>query len=114
MRADELLQRIGENISVRRVFGEPVERDGTTVIPVAMVCGGAGGGVDADDASGSGFGVWSRGVGVYTIRHGEVRFVPATDQTALIALGMLIGARLITRQLRARSGRRRRSGQASR
>ena len=31
-------------MSVHRVFGEPYEKDGATIIPVAKVAGGAGGG----------------------------------------------------------------------
>jgi uncharacterized spore protein YtfJ len=103
MRADEVLSRIGENISVRRVFGEPVERGGTTVVPVAMVLGGSGAGGDTEGASGGGFGVWARGIGVYAIRDGEVRFVPATDRTLLIAVGVLVGARLVRRLIKHRA-----------
>ena len=33
-----------EILSVKRVFGEPIEHDGVTIIPVAKVMGGSGGG----------------------------------------------------------------------
>ncbi len=36
------VQHAGDALSVRRVFGEPYERDGTLVIPVARVVGGNG------------------------------------------------------------------------
>ncbi len=36
MNPDELMTRAGDQLSVRRVFGEPIERDGVTVIPVAV------------------------------------------------------------------------------
>jgi len=39
-----LADRIGARVSVKTVFGEPVERDGITVIPVAKVRWGFGGG----------------------------------------------------------------------
>jgi uncharacterized spore protein YtfJ len=98
VRADEVLARAGENISVRRVFGEPVERGGVTVVPVAMVLGGAGGGpTEGEQGAGAGFGVWSRGIGVYTVRDGKVRFVPAVDLTPVLIAGMVIGARLVVR-----------------
>ena len=46
--ADELLQRLGETIggkaNVSTLFGEPVEREGVTVIPVAKARFGFGGG----------------------------------------------------------------------
>ncbi len=40
----ELIKGAREALSVRQVFGEPVERDGVTVIPAATVIGGGGGG----------------------------------------------------------------------
>ena len=40
----ELIKGARDALSVRRVFGEPVERDGVTVIPAATVIGGGGGG----------------------------------------------------------------------
>lgn len=103
MGPDELLRRLGDNLSVRRVFGEPVERDGTTVIPVAMVVGGGGGGADArDQEAGGGFGLISRGVGVYVIRAGEVRYVPASDHTLIFTVGLLVASRVAVRALRRR------------
>lgn len=39
-----LAERIGANVTVKAVFGEPIERDGVTVIPVAKVRWGFGGG----------------------------------------------------------------------
>lgn len=41
---ERLAERVGAKASVRAVFGEPVERDGITVIPVARVRWGFGGG----------------------------------------------------------------------
>ena len=39
---DELLRGAQDSIAAKRVYGEPVERDGTTVIPAASVRGGGG------------------------------------------------------------------------
>jgi uncharacterized spore protein YtfJ len=39
-----MADRIGAKVNVKTVFGEPVERDGITVIPVAKVRWGFGGG----------------------------------------------------------------------
>jgi uncharacterized spore protein YtfJ len=89
MDMQELLDRAGDQIGVRRVFGEPIERDGVIVVPVAMVAGGGGGGTGPEDqGSGAGFGVWARGIGAYEIRDGRVRFVPAIDVLALGVLGL--------------------------
>jgi len=83
MSMQEMLTSAREAITVRRVFGEPYERDGVTIIPVASVMGGGGGGSgrDAGGASGDGggFGVRARPVGAFVIRDGGVRWEPALD-----------------------------------
>jgi hypothetical protein len=40
----ELLDKVAENLSVRRSFGSAYERDGLLIIPVALVAGGGAGG----------------------------------------------------------------------
>jgi uncharacterized spore protein YtfJ len=44
MDAGNLLQKASDNLSVRRAFGAAYEKDGTLIIPVALVAGGGGGG----------------------------------------------------------------------
>ena len=52
---ERIAERVGAKASVGAVFGEPVERDGLTVIPVARVRWGFGGGAGgAPVAAGSG------------------------------------------------------------
>jgi len=100
MTPDELIARATDHLNVRRVFGEPIERDGTVVIPVAVALGGGGGGTAPDDQGvGGGFGGIVRGIGVYTIRDGRVRYIPAIDIVPLTALALLL-ARTLTRALR--------------
>ena len=41
---ERIAERIGAQATVRAVFGEPIERDGITIIPVAKVRWGFGGG----------------------------------------------------------------------
>lgn len=41
---ERMAERVGGKASVRAVFGDPIERDGVTVIPVAKVRWGFGGG----------------------------------------------------------------------
>src|SRR2546428_13722616 len=49
---ERIANRVGINSKVTAVFGDPVERDGVTVIPVAKVWWGFGGGAGTDrDAS---------------------------------------------------------------
>jgi uncharacterized spore protein YtfJ len=98
MDAKDLLGRISDNVSIRRVFGEPVERDGVLVIPVAVVAGGGGGGAGpGDEGSGAGFGIWARPLGVYVVDGGQVRFRPAIDAVGL-AVVVLAALRLLRRR----------------
>ncbi|HKC73534.1 MAG TPA: spore germination protein GerW family protein [Chloroflexota bacterium] len=80
--------------TVKRVFGEPYEKDGMTIIPVAAVAGGAGGGSGPDPqgnaGAGGGFGVAARPVGVYVIQDGQVRWEPAFDLNRVILGGQLV------------------------
>ena len=41
---NQLMQQTRDALTVSRLFGEPLERNGVTVIPVAVVRGGGGGG----------------------------------------------------------------------
>lgn len=99
MTPEDILTQVGDQLGIRRVFGEPIDRDGVTVISVAVSIGGGGGGNGPEDqGSGGGFGGMVRGIGVYSISKGQVRFVPAVDTTALAALfvlavGVVVGAR---------------------
>jgi uncharacterized spore protein YtfJ len=93
------LQMLDEHLTVRRVFGEPYERDGVTVIPVAAVYGGGGGGGEKGtdkDAEGSGFGVAARPVGVYVIRAGEVTWQPAFDLNRVALGGQVVALAVIS------------------
>ena len=50
MNVDELLTKARDAVHVTRVFGEPYEKNGLTVIPAANVMGGGGGGTGHADA----------------------------------------------------------------
>src|SRR4051812_23570952 len=76
---DELLRGAREALSVTRVFGEPHEQDGVTVIPAASVRGGGGGGGDKEDNGGGGFALMAKPAGAYVIKDGDVRWRPAVD-----------------------------------
>ncbi len=99
MTPEELLHRASEQLSIRRVFGEPIEHDGVVIVPVSVAVGGGGGGSGPDEqGSGGGVGGVVRAIGVYAINNREVRFIPAVDTTALAvvglaALGLLLRAR---------------------
>jgi uncharacterized spore protein YtfJ len=95
MNVDEMLTGARDAMTVKRVYGEPIERDGLTIIPAADVRGGGGGGVGSDaqgdSGGGGGFGVMARPVGAYVIRDGEVRWEPAMDINRTAMMGMLTG-----------------------
>jgi uncharacterized spore protein YtfJ len=97
---DELLEGAREAITARRVYGDPIEQEGVTVIPAAAVGGGGGGGGDADHNGGAGFGLRARPVGAYVIRGQDVTWVPAIDVTrlAVVALGALLLLRSLLRR----------------
>src|SRR4029450_1300120 len=82
-------------MTVKRVFGEPYEKDGVTIIPAARVQGGAGGGSGEDPqgqgrGSGSGFGVTARPVGAFIIQGGELSWRPAVDVNRIILGGQAV------------------------
>jgi uncharacterized spore protein YtfJ len=108
----ELLGKVAQHLSVSRAFGTAYEKDGSLVIPVALVAGGGGGGegtsvsssepsivVDADDdestldgessGSGGGFGGVVMPVGVYVVRDENVRWVPAVNANLVIVVAFL-------------------------
>jgi uncharacterized spore protein YtfJ len=88
---ENILERVGEQLGVRRVFGEPIEHDGVLVVPVAVAIGGGGGGsAPGEQGTGGGFGGVVRGIGVYEITGGRARFIPAIDATALAAMAVFL------------------------
>jgi uncharacterized spore protein YtfJ len=89
MNVDELLNGARDAISVRRVFGEPIEHGGVLVVPVAKVGGGGGGGSDSDNNGGGGFGLAARPVGVYVIKDGQVSWRPVIDPIRVAFLAVL-------------------------
>ena len=92
MNVDEMLKGARDAMAVKRVYGDPIERDGVLVIPAAAVRGGGGGGGDERQNGGGGFGLQARPVGAYVIRDGEVEWEPAVDvsRIALAGLGALV------------------------
>jgi hypothetical protein len=85
--ATDLLERLGERVSgkasVAAVFGEPVGRDGVTVVPVASVAYGFGGrnGARSDDHRGDegGGGGTARPIGFIEITGCTAVFKPIRD-----------------------------------
>jgi uncharacterized spore protein YtfJ len=104
----ELLKGAQDAITAKRVYGDPVEVDGVTVIPAASVRGGGGGGGDNENNGGGGFGLLARPVGAYVIGPGErVEWEPAVDVQRMMlgwqvvaGLGVLAAWSLVRRARR--------------
>jgi len=90
MNVDEMLTGARDAMTVKRVYGDPIERDGMLVVPAANVVGGGGGGGDKDNNGGGGFGMSATPAGAWIIREGEVEWQPAVDATRIATLGMLV------------------------
>jgi uncharacterized spore protein YtfJ len=111
----EVWERARDLMTAERVFGQPFEKDGTTIIPVASVMGGGGGGQDARNgdgtSSGSGFGMNARPVGAYVIRDGKVEWKESVD-TLRVVLGWqavsIVGLLALRSMFKQRSKTRRR------
>jgi uncharacterized spore protein YtfJ len=90
MNVDEMLAGARDTMTVKRVYGDPIERDGIMVIPAANVVGGGGGGGDKENNGGGGFGVSAKPAGAWIIRNGEAEWTPAIDATRMGMMGMLV------------------------
>jgi uncharacterized spore protein YtfJ len=90
MNALDVLSQTRDAMTARRVYGEPYEHEGVTVIPAANVMGGGGGGGDTEGNGGGGFGLTARPAGAWVIRDGEARWRPALDLNRAIFMGQLI------------------------
>jgi uncharacterized spore protein YtfJ len=88
VKVDAMMSMIGDSLTVSRVYGEPCERDGVTVIPAALVAAGGGGGggrdTDGQEGEGGGFGLAAFPTGAYMIKNGSVRWIPAVDVNRLL------------------------------
>ncbi|WNV87401.1 sporulation protein [Umezawaea sp. Da 62-37] len=108
MKIDELMAEARDAITVRRVYSEPYERDGVTVITAASIGGGGGGGLGKDEkgqqGEGGGFGISARPVGAYVISGGKVSWRPAIDVNRLLTgVAAVAIAFLVTRARVARA-----------
>ncbi len=106
----QLVISLRDAMTVSRVYGEPYERDGVTVIPAATVRGGGGGGSGkkdqtSEEGQGGGFGLVARPAGAYVITGQKVSREPAVDVNRIVTvagLGSVTVAWLLTRRRRRR------------
>ena len=128
------LRTIAETVhkAAGKVFGEPIQQDGLTMLPVAAVAtGGGGGGGSGPGLSGKGdsprtdiggegggFGVLARPAGAFVIRGGDVRWRPAINLNRVIlggqvvaVVGLLVLRGIVRYRSRSRLQRRHRNRQ---
>jgi uncharacterized spore protein YtfJ len=107
-RGDELLSmladRVGARLTASTVYGEPVERGGVTVVPVAVARFGIGAGSGSDPAKGQegeggGGGGTVTPIGYIELKDGRSRYVPIVHPARMFALVLtaVMGALLILR-----------------
>jgi uncharacterized spore protein YtfJ len=104
----DTVESVRSMLTVERVVGQPIERNGVTVVPVVAIRGGVGGGggegrrdtEEQGTGAGGGFGIAARPVGAYVIRNDEVDWKPAVDPSR-VAVVVVAVAFLVTRVLRA-------------
>jgi uncharacterized spore protein YtfJ len=90
----DILDKARKTVSVREVYGEPYEREGVTIIPVARVMGAGGGGSGTGtegEGMGTGYALKSEPVGVYVIQNGVVDWRPAVNVDKVISGAFLVG-----------------------
>lgn len=95
---EEMLKSIVQHAGAQLVFGEPVSANGKTILPVARLQYGFGGGSgsrrDGGQHAGGGGRLVSKPVGVFEITQSQTRFVPITSNWTLlaaIAVGICLG-----------------------
>jgi uncharacterized spore protein YtfJ len=124
---EKLSSQFGTSATVKNVFGEPVQAGGKTIIPVAQIAYGLGGGYgqgnkrgmpvlqgttdeeqnnDKGEGAGGGGGMVARPKGVYEITPEGTRFIPVTDAKQIllgVAAGFVLSAFLRARRRRLRA-----------
>jgi hypothetical protein len=89
MDPQQVLQSAQDAMTARRVFGEPIQAEGATILPVAVLGGGGGGGARGQ-GGGVGYGMGARPAGVYVIRNGRAAWRPAVNVNLIVAGGQLV------------------------
>lgn len=111
----QLVATARDMLTVKRVFGDPIDHNGVRVIPVARVRGGGGGGggsapqAQGGVGGGGGFGMIASPAGVFVIKGEDVSWQPATnpDRTALAGIAFAALTLLAIRSIAVLAFRRR-------
>jgi len=113
---------LGQNVSVDNIYGEPIQSGEKTIIPVARIAYGFGGGFGHDgkqkevlsteeffgeekpfakEGGGAGGGIYAQPKGVYEVTPTRTRFIPANNYKQIfvgIAIGFLVKAIFFSRR----------------
>ena len=97
MDVQQLLSKVTDNLTVGRVFGEPIQHGDILIVPVARIRGGAGGGSGTGAGatndvsnSGGGGGFDAKPAGVFVLKGGSVSWQPALDVTRIVIGGQVV------------------------
>lgn len=89
----ELADNLSKNTTCKIVFSDPIEKKNYTIINVAKICYGFGGGEALAKGKGGGGGIYAQPVGYIEIKNGRAQFIPIHDPKLLgfIALSLGVG-----------------------
>jgi uncharacterized spore protein YtfJ len=103
----DVFQSMVEHASARLVYGEPVSAGGKTILPVATIRYGFGGGSGAKEdgqqrGGGGGGGLIAKPLGVVEVTESISRFIPITSNGSIVlavgigvALGLLLARKRV-------------------
>ena len=98
---ERLAEKLGVTARASTIYGEPVERDGLTVIPVAKAVWGLGGGGGPQGSSGRNLGMGGGGgvviqpVGYIEMKNGESRFRNLEEESSGKVMGIALAAGVV-------------------
>lgn len=105
---EKLAEKLGVAARAATIYGEAVERDGVTVIPVAKARWGLGGGrgkhgiAGRHEGMGGGGGVIVQPVGFIEMSNGESRFRPIVTPGTWLRIAAVAGSLLVLALMRLR------------
>ncbi|MGO9257018.1 MAG: GerW family sporulation protein [Bryobacteraceae bacterium] len=110
MNLEGLFQSIVTQVGVKTIFGDPISTNGKTIVPVANVHYGFGGGSgrkskDNEEEFGDGGGFIGKPVGVIEITNEQTRFIPIAPNwpiAAAFAIGVCLGLSIAPRRVDVR------------
>lgn len=108
----EVVEDATDKIGAKRIFGEPYEKNGVTIIPAARVMGGAGAGesempqpsgegvageegTKRPGGAGVGYGMSGRPAGAFVIKGDQVTWMPAVDVNRIVFGAQLVAVVLL-------------------